>query len=61
MVLLLKETMNQRSNSLSAMLEIFLHLTHAPEKVIETMAQMGLLISIDAIHDAIQVLAVQST
>lgn len=56
----MKKSMNQRAKSLAGMLGIFLHSMHAPEKVIETISQMGLSISIDSIHDAIQLLSTQS-
>ncbi|KAH7924642.1 hypothetical protein BV22DRAFT_1129691 [Leucogyrophana mollusca] len=59
-VSILKKSTNQKANSLSGMLGLFLHSTHAPEKVIETMAQIGLSISVDAIHDAIHSLSAQS-
>ncbi|KAH7904953.1 hypothetical protein BJ138DRAFT_1138408 [Hygrophoropsis aurantiaca] len=57
---ILKKSTNQKANSLSGLLGIFLHSTHAPEKVIESMARMGLSISVDAIHDAIRSLSAQS-
>jgi hypothetical protein len=58
-VLLLKKSVNQKANALSSMLGIFLHSMHAPKKVIETMSRMGLLISVDAIHNAICALSVE--
>ncbi|KAF8128125.1 hypothetical protein EV363DRAFT_433689 [Boletus edulis] len=42
------------------MLGIFLHSTHPPEKVIDTISRMGLSISVDSIHDVIRSLSVQS-
>ncbi|KAG1821495.1 hypothetical protein EV424DRAFT_1472322 [Suillus variegatus] len=60
-VSLLKKSTNQKANSLSSILGIFLHSTHAPEKVIETMAKMGLSISVDAIHDTVRSLSAESS
>ncbi|KAG1857237.1 hypothetical protein C8R48DRAFT_749020 [Suillus tomentosus] len=59
-VLLLTKSVNQKANALSSVLGIFLHLTHAPKSVIETMSRMGLSISVHAIHDAIRALSAQS-
>ncbi|KAG2743119.1 hypothetical protein P692DRAFT_201841915 [Suillus brevipes Sb2] len=60
-VSLLKKSTNQKANSLSSILGIFLHSTHAPEKVIETMARMGLSISVDAIHNTVRSLSAESS
>ncbi|KAG2106482.1 hypothetical protein BD769DRAFT_1630715 [Suillus cothurnatus] len=60
-VSLLKKSTNQKANSLSSILGIFLHSTHAPEKVIETMVKIGLSISIDAIHDTVRLLSAESS
>ncbi|KAG1839453.1 hypothetical protein DFJ58DRAFT_640413, partial [Suillus subalutaceus] len=60
-VSLLKKSTNQKANSLSSILGIFLHSTHAPEKVIEMMAKMGLSISVDAIHDTVRSLSAESS
>ncbi|KAH7917213.1 hypothetical protein BV22DRAFT_979647, partial [Leucogyrophana mollusca] len=57
---ILKKSTNQKANSLSSMIGIFLQSTHTPEKVIETFARMGLSISVDAIHDAVRSLSAQS-
>ncbi|KAG1905443.1 uncharacterized protein F5891DRAFT_943832, partial [Suillus fuscotomentosus] len=60
-VSLLKKSTNQKANSLSSILGIFLHSTHAPEKVIKTMVKMGLSISVDAIHDTVRSLSAESS
>ncbi|KAG1867738.1 hypothetical protein F4604DRAFT_1881623 [Suillus subluteus] len=60
-VSLLKKSTNQKANSLSSILGIFLHSTHAPEKVIEMMVKMGLSISVDAIHDTVRSLSAESS
>ncbi|KAG2060973.1 hypothetical protein BDR06DRAFT_979247 [Suillus hirtellus] len=59
-VSLLTKSVNQKANTLSSVLGIFLHLTHAPKSVIETMSRMGFSISVHAIHDAICALSAQS-
>lgn len=58
-MLLLKKSINQKANRLPGMLGLLLHSTHIPENVIETMARMGLSISVDGIHDTIHSLSAQ--
>ncbi|KAI5997476.1 hypothetical protein EDD15DRAFT_2410723 [Pisolithus albus] len=51
---------NQRANYLQAILGIFLQSAHAPQKVVETLARMGLSISISSIDAAIVSLSKES-
>ncbi|KAG0695554.1 hypothetical protein DFH29DRAFT_814081 [Suillus ampliporus] len=51
---------NQHSNTLQSLLGMFLQSTHTPQKVIETLERIGILVSVNAIHAATQSLAVQT-
>ncbi|KAJ7715495.1 hypothetical protein B0H14DRAFT_2302275, partial [Mycena olivaceomarginata] len=53
----LMQSTNQKSNALESVFGIFLHALNTPSKVIETLAHMGLSISVDAIDDAIHSLS----
>jgi hypothetical protein len=52
--------MNQQSNTLRSLLGMFLQSTHTPQKVIETLEWMGILVSVNAIHAATHSLSVQT-
>ncbi|KIK83704.1 hypothetical protein PAXRUDRAFT_153072 [Paxillus rubicundulus Ve08.2h10] len=47
---ILMQSMNQKSNALQSILGIFLWAAHAPQKVINSLAHMGISISTDAIN-----------
>ncbi|KIO02944.1 hypothetical protein M404DRAFT_75723, partial [Pisolithus tinctorius Marx 270] len=49
----LVQNTNQQANYLQSMLSIFLQSAHTPQKVVETLACMGLSISITSINSAI--------
>jgi hypothetical protein len=51
---------NQKVNALESVIGIFLHACKTPEKVIETLAHMGISISVDAIHNAITSLSAEA-
>jgi len=55
------QSSNQKVNALESIIEIFLHSCRTPEKVIETLAHMGIYISTDAIYSAITSLSAEST
>ena len=54
------QSSNQKINALESIIGIFLHSCRTPEKVIETLAHMGVSISTDAIHNAITSLSAES-
>ena len=54
------QSTNQKTNALESIIWIFLHSCGTPEKVIETLAHMGLSISVDAVHQAITSLSDKS-
>ena len=54
------QSVNQKSNALQSILGFFLQSVHAPYKVIDTLAHLGISISTDAINMAIQSLSVES-
>ncbi|KIK73180.1 hypothetical protein PAXRUDRAFT_179057, partial [Paxillus rubicundulus Ve08.2h10] len=51
---------NRKSNGLQSLSGIFLQSTHTPQKVIETLARMGISVSVDAIHAAVRSLSAES-
>ncbi|KAI6094283.1 hypothetical protein EDD16DRAFT_1503407, partial [Pisolithus croceorrhizus] len=51
---------NQKANYLQCMLGIFLQSVHTPQKVVKTLAHMGLLISVTSISSVIQSLSRES-
>ncbi|KAG1726520.1 uncharacterized protein EDB91DRAFT_1263675 [Suillus paluster] len=53
------QSMNQRSNALQSVLGIFLQLTHTPQKVVDTLSRIGILISTNSICAAIQSLSAE--
>ncbi|KIJ58557.1 hypothetical protein HYDPIDRAFT_73279, partial [Hydnomerulius pinastri MD-312] len=57
---ILMQSVNQKSNALQSILGIFLQSAHAPQKVIDTLACMGISISTDAINAAIRSLSIES-
>ncbi|KAJ6578606.1 hypothetical protein B0H10DRAFT_1836287 [Mycena sp. CBHHK59/15] len=54
---MLMQSANQQSNILESVIGIFLHASNTPSKVIETLAHMGISISIDSIHNAVHSLS----
>ncbi|KIJ12993.1 hypothetical protein PAXINDRAFT_81977 [Paxillus involutus ATCC 200175] len=50
---ILMHSTNRKSNGLQSLSGIFLQSTHTPQKVIETLAQMGISVSVDVIHTAV--------
>ncbi|KIK75701.1 hypothetical protein PAXRUDRAFT_18764 [Paxillus rubicundulus Ve08.2h10] len=57
---ILMQSMNQKSNTLQCILGIFLQSVHALQKVINTLAQLGISISTDSINCTICLLSVES-
>jgi hypothetical protein len=57
---IMMRSMNQRSNTLQSLLGMFLQLTHTPQKVIETLERMGILVSVNAIHAVTRSLSAQT-
>ena len=51
---------SQKVNALESIIGIFLHSCKTPKKVIETLARMGISISVNAIHQAITSLSMKS-
>ena len=60
MISIMLQGTNQKCNQLKAVFGIFLHSCNTPEKVIDALAHMGISISIDAIHDAIRSLSLET-
>lgn len=58
---IMAQTANQRANYLQSMLGIFLQSAHAPQKVIETLAHMGISVSLSSIGTGIQSLSQKSS
>ncbi|KAJ7200531.1 hypothetical protein GGX14DRAFT_571939 [Mycena pura] len=54
---ILMQSTNQQSNMLESVIGIFLHASNTPSKVIETLARMGISISVDSIHNAVHSLS----
>ena len=54
------QSTSQKANSFQSVFGIFLHACRAPEKVVETLAHMGISISMTAIYDAIKSLSVNA-
>jgi hypothetical protein len=59
-VSIMMQSTNQKANALESIIGIFLHSCRTPEKVIETLARMGVSISLDAIHKSINSLSAES-
>ncbi|KAG1906319.1 uncharacterized protein F5891DRAFT_1182571 [Suillus fuscotomentosus] len=57
---ILMQSTNRRSNALQSILGIFLQSTHTPQKVIDTLARIGISISTDSINAAIRSLSTES-
>ncbi|KAI6006428.1 hypothetical protein EDC04DRAFT_2611449 [Pisolithus marmoratus] len=57
---ILVQNTNQKANYLQCMLGIFLQSAHTPQKVVETLTQMGLSISVTLINAAILLLSKES-
>ncbi|KAF8185800.1 hypothetical protein K438DRAFT_1973651 [Mycena galopus ATCC 62051] len=51
------QSTNQQANMLESVIGIFLHASNTPSKVIETLAHMGISISVDNIHGAVHSLS----
>ncbi|KAG2109462.1 hypothetical protein BD769DRAFT_1325446, partial [Suillus cothurnatus] len=51
---------NQRSNTLQSLMGMFLQSTHTPQKVTETLKQMGVSVSVNAIFAATRSLSAQT-
>ena len=54
---ILTHSMNKKCNALESIIGIFLHSTNTPEKVIQALVHMGISISVNAIHTAINSLS----
>ncbi|KAF8155193.1 hypothetical protein K438DRAFT_1910147 [Mycena galopus ATCC 62051] len=57
MISVMMQSTNQKSNALESVFGIFLHAMNTPSKVIETLAHIGISISVDAMDDAIHSLS----
>ena len=57
---ILMHSTNRKSNSLQSIVGMFLQSTHTPQKVMETLARMGISVSVDAINAGIQSLSVEA-
>ncbi|KIJ15266.1 hypothetical protein PAXINDRAFT_11806 [Paxillus involutus ATCC 200175] len=57
---ILMQSMNRKSNTLQSILGIFLQSIHAPQKVIDTLARLGISISTDSINRTICSLSAES-
>ncbi|KAF7971243.1 hypothetical protein HWV62_21560 [Athelia sp. TMB] len=49
-----------KCNALESVIGVFLHSTNTPQKVIDTLAHMGVSISVDAIHNAVHSLSAET-
>ncbi|KAJ7192666.1 hypothetical protein GGX14DRAFT_577968 [Mycena pura] len=54
---MLMQSTNQQSNILQSVIGIFLHASNTPSKVVETLARMGISISVDSIRNAVHSLS----
>ena len=54
---MLMQSMTQQCNALGSVIGIFLHSCNAPEKVIKTLARMGMSISVQSVNNAISALS----
>ncbi|KAF8174506.1 hypothetical protein K438DRAFT_1908883 [Mycena galopus ATCC 62051] len=54
---ILMQSTNQQADMLESVIGIFLHASNTPSKVIETLAHMGIPISVDSIHGAVHSLS----
>ncbi|KAI6111301.1 hypothetical protein F5141DRAFT_1003488 [Pisolithus sp. B1] len=57
---ILMQSMNQKANALQSILRIFFQSAHTPQKVIDTLACIGVLISTETINGAIRSLLAES-
>ncbi|KIL55158.1 hypothetical protein M378DRAFT_48255, partial [Amanita muscaria Koide BX008] len=57
---ILMQSSCQKANTFQSMLGIFLHACRTPEKVIETLAHMGISVSTTTINDSIKSLSMNS-
>ncbi|KAJ6586746.1 hypothetical protein B0H10DRAFT_1925747 [Mycena sp. CBHHK59/15] len=57
LITIVSSSTNQQSNMLESVIGIFLHASNTPSKVIETLARMGISISVDSIHNAVHSLS----
>ncbi|KAF8144248.1 hypothetical protein K438DRAFT_1488274, partial [Mycena galopus ATCC 62051] len=60
MISVMMQSTNQKSNALESVFGIFLHAMNTPSKVIETLAHIGISISVDAMDDAIHSLSCET-
>ncbi|ETW78198.1 hypothetical protein HETIRDRAFT_326030 [Heterobasidion irregulare TC 32-1] len=54
------QSMSQQCNALASVIGIFLHSCNAPEKVIKTLARMGVSISMQSVNNAISALSIDA-
>ena len=54
------QSMTQQCNALGSVIGIFLHSCNAPEKVIKTLARMGMSISVQSVNNAISALSIDA-
>ncbi|KAI6011403.1 hypothetical protein BKA83DRAFT_4502458 [Pisolithus microcarpus] len=57
---ILMQSMNQKANALQSILGIFFQSTHTPQKVIDTLAHVGISISTETVNGAIRSLSAES-
>ena len=60
MISIMLQGTNQKCNQLEAVFGIFLHSCNTPEKVIDALVHMGVSILINAIHDAVRSLSLET-
>ncbi|KIL54447.1 hypothetical protein M378DRAFT_40352, partial [Amanita muscaria Koide BX008] len=59
-VSIMMQSSSQKANTFQSVLGFFLHSCRAPEKVIETLAHIGISISMSAIHSMVRSLSINS-
>ncbi|KIL56339.1 hypothetical protein M378DRAFT_89484, partial [Amanita muscaria Koide BX008] len=59
-VSIMMQSSSQKANTCQSVLGFFLHSCRAPEKVIETLAHIGISISMSAIHSMVRSLSINS-
>ncbi|KAF8152227.1 hypothetical protein B0H34DRAFT_821021 [Crassisporium funariophilum] len=60
LISIIMQSNNRNTNSLESIIGIFLHSCHTPQRVIDTLAHMGVSISVNTIHNAITSLSRES-
>ena len=60
MISILMQGTNQKCNALESVFGIFLHSCNTPQKVIDTLAHMGITISCHTVHDTIHSLSLET-